>query len=304
LGLVNGPNTFSGTPSLTLLEADGTVIESYSYGINGPSFLYEATTTGQLYIDVAGDRSGEGRYVLSASAPTDDVGETTATAAAISGTSRQVQIDHFGDRDWISFDVSAGTNFEFSAFRADGSVIRDAAGAVIWEFPENLGATIRFEQGGTYYYDVGAGPDFAGTIFLNIAETPDLPDNATTNGVITTAAPVIGQIERWQEGDWYAFDVVAGQDYQIQMDWDVITSFSSGILSVISPEGQTIVERQLLDQDSPLDVTFSADQTETVYVSYYAIRLTYNRGCVQEANPGIASISISSICSGSRNSSA
>ena len=219
-----------------LYDSDGLFLDSnddYS-GSTASRLLWQASSSGQLYVAVAAYGSGVGTYTLTVTLSTivDDHGNDIddATAAAV-GVDVEGVIDYEGDSDYFRFtaeegrlyqiDVTLGTLPDSYLALRDSDDWRLAynndngdslASRVVWEAPAS----------GDYYLAVEArGWDgLVGSYTLTVSLSTIVDDHGNDIDDATAAAvgvDVEGVIDYEGDSDYFRFTAEEGQLYQIDV---------------------------------------------------------------------------------------
>ncbi|MBV6321540.1 DUF4214 domain-containing protein [Duganella violaceipulchra] len=190
---------------------------------------FTANATGDYYISVSGDQGST--YTLSATAPTDDVGATTAAAGELAvGGSVGGVLEHGGDRDWFAITMAAGATYAMSLKPAAGSALFDSADATTLNVVDAQGQvqaglevnrsaggsplSYRAAASGTYYIEVAAGQQTGGYVVSAALSAPDdVSDQPAGATRLESGIAFSGKLEVPIDKDVFKVAVVAGQYY-------------------------------------------------------------------------------------------
>ena len=242
------------------------------------TFAFEATETATFFVGVEALEFGQfltGDYEIAAAVIDDDFSASVNTTGVLAtdGTVTTGMIDFDGDADWLAIDVVAG---EFYTIVLDSDTffpfelllnLRDSFGDVIASGIDlngtNLTLMFTATETDTYYVDV-AGDEFAfdttGNYELVVIQD-DFSADVNTTGVLATDGTVTtGMIDLVGDADWFAIDVVAGEQYTVDLTGISISIFDVD-LSLYSSSGNFISGQSFADQ-----LIFTAAETGTVFI--------------------------------------
>ena len=194
--------------------------------------FFTADRYGDHYIAVGARGNKTGTYkLLVEEVRTDDYpdGEDGAVSA---GSWVRGEIEMPGDKDSFEMRLEAGRTYRIET---DGSPVagrqitsrlldlRDEQGNLITGYNREDSSRISFRPGedGVYTIEVGGSPDSVrntGSYKLSVQDITHADDNPVGSyGALTIGNGVTGEIERRGESDWFAFTLVAGALYQVDV---------------------------------------------------------------------------------------
>lgn len=271
--------------SLRLVTASG-VFKASNISTSNASpaeIAYTATATERLYLAASGWLSSQtGTYTVAASAVIDDYSNDASTKGLVTlGGSVTGTIGKTGDKDWFAFDMVAGTAYIFTLSGKDGG--GGTVGDPWLDLYSSTGAFLGFDS------DSGTGLDSqltytatstgrvylsasaygTGTYKLSAAEAPDdFRGNSTTTGTLTIGGSATGLIERDNDKDWFAVNVVAGQEYAFTVSGKSGTGGLAGsTVELFNAAGLSLGRDTGLSATDAAEVIYKATATETLYVS-------------------------------------
>lgn len=308
---LNGFDGGGGTlpdPYLRLMSATGTLLTSDDDGGPGLDSLitYTPTVTGRLYLMAGGFLSSDtGSYRLSASVnspSSDDYADTTATTGRVTvgGAATTGTIESSGDKDWFAVDLVAGNHYTFTLSGTDGGggtlanpilQLMYAGGTSTATAPDDdsgtgLDSQITYTSHltGRYYLSVGSSPTLptgTGSYRISATAIPDdqVSSTTTTGRVVVGSAGTTGTIEVPGDIDYFGVNVTAGNRYRFTLSG---VDGAGGTLPdpYLSVWSMLIGEMVAQDNDSgtgrDAQVTYTAPNTETLYLSVEALRASAN----------------------------
>ena len=185
--------------------------------------IWEAPDSGEYYIAVGGYESETGSYTLTASTIDDDHANAIegATHAAV-GDALQGSIEYEGDEDFFAFNAVEGETYQISVelgtlpdpwlmlYDTDHEELTyNQASYIVLEAPSS----------GEYYVAVWDNYYSTGTYTLTVSRVED--DHANSIEAATHAAAggaLQGSIEYEGDEDFFAFEAVEGETYQISVE--------------------------------------------------------------------------------------
>ena len=232
-----------------VFNADGTRVTDHSNYENRASSRISFTpeNAGVYYVAVGTFRDDKiGTYTLSVTQVSDDerglisddyAGGTDTTGTVTVGSSTTGNIETGGDRDWFAVTLDAGKVYRFDLEglpTGQGSLadpylhgIHDANGVRIADTTNDDDGTganslVFFapEDDGIYYVAAGtyAGHRL-GTYTLSVTQvTDDYTDGTGTTGKVAVGGSVTGNIDYWEDRDWFAVALEADQSYRIDVE--------------------------------------------------------------------------------------
>jgi Ca2+-binding RTX toxin-like protein len=212
-------------------------------------------------------------------------GDVTTTAELVVGTQTTSAIDFAGDRDWFRVELTDGQTYQIIAagtgpfvsaldttirlYNADGALITlDSDGGVF------DAAQLTFTAFGdqTFFVEVDASGSATGSYTLD-AEVFDRGVDAIANGI--SANPVIvvdgadgtGRIDYNTDEDWFAVELVAGQNYLFELNGTGVQSLNDAYLTIHAEDGAIITFND--DGGSGLNsrLVYQATSTGTYYLA-------------------------------------
>jgi len=271
--------------SLRLVTASG-VFKASDISTSNASpaeIAYTATATERLYLAASGWLTSQtGTYTVAASAVIDDYSNDTSTTGLVTlGGSITGTIGKTSDKDWFAFDMVAGIAYTFTLSGKDGG--GGTVGDPWLDLYSSTGAFLAFDS------DSGTGLDSqltytatstgrvylsawaygTGTYKLSAAEAPDdFRGNSTTTGTLTIGGSATGLIERDNDKDWFAVNVVAGQEYAFTVSGKSGTGGLAGsTVELFNASGLSLGRDTGLSATDAAEVIYKATATETLYVS-------------------------------------
>lgn len=237
------------------------------------------------------------RIVAGAAAPSDDFGNTPATAAVVAvGATVNGKIETVGDRDMFKLQLTAGKLYSFAMQGLDDSgriknmsmTFSDAGGTVydsVTVGPSNSYSFIPTASG-SYYVGANASTDGTGVLGYTFKASEAVDDFgssiATAGHIDIGGAPVRGTLDAGGgDRDWFAVSLVAGTSYLFALEgsasgWGTLSSGPTGLarLAIFDAAGNEVVqdspEHSYLSNASVLP--FVASATGTYYLGVSAVR--------------------------------
>ena len=195
----------------------------------------------------------------------DDYTATTATTGTISSNgSVKAEIEKPGDVDWFkttleldkeyridqrtrreTFADSAGPPDIKGIFDANGDKISGTKGHDTDPIDLRHGSRVYFQPSETATYYIAAGSHNKGKYLLELTEVPlDVPGSTATTATVADTLPATGEVHKAHERDWYKFDAVAGQTYEIDLvsqgAWLHHGTYDPYLVGVYNPSGSFI----------------------------------------------------------------
>ena len=218
----------------TLYDAGEAVLASNDdYEDTGASrIVWEAPSTGEYYVVVAGYGANTGSYTFTVTASdiVDDHANAISDATAVTlGEPAQGALDYGNDADVFVFQAVAGQLYQidvaldtladsvttlygtdefllaFSSDRADSATWR-----IIWEAPST----------GEHYLEITGFGTNTGSYTVTVAVSDIVDDHANANAlatVVTVGEPVPGALDYTDDADVFVFQAEAGEIYQIDV---------------------------------------------------------------------------------------
>ncbi|ARE40618.1 MSHA pilin protein MshA [Rhodovulum sp. P5] len=300
---LEGSGTYGGSLDDPLIEGIYNASGSYISGTynddggQGYNALVDFTpsASGTYYIAAAAYSTGTGTYTLSVTSngQLDDYAADTGTTGVVSASGLATgTIDYEGDEDWFAISVNAGETYNISLLGSysNGGTLADPYLRGVYDSYGNLldGSSnddsgigldsevkLTFATGGTYYVSAGAYGSNTGSYTL-ILETQDAhddySDNTSTTGTVSVNGTVSGNIETAHDQDWFAVNLVAGEDYII----DLVGATGGGgtladpyLRGIYTAAGELISDTENDDTGTVRDsqVKFTATVSGTHYIA-------------------------------------
>ena len=273
---------------LNLRDSVGDVIAS-GVDLNGMNNIltFTASEAGTFFVDVGVSdfAFNTGDYELIALQDDFSADVNTTGVLETDGTVTTGTIEIAGDADWFAIDLVAGgvysivlssdTIFPFDIFLN----LRDSSGGLVTSGSfDGINNTLDFtaSETGTFFVDVGVS-DFAFNtgeynLTANIIED-DFNADVNTTGVLTAdGAVTTGAIDFAGDSDWFAIDVVAGEQYIIDLTGVSISQFDIE-LGLYSSSGNFVSGATSSDQ-----LIFTAAETGTVFIEAAGLEFTNSTG--------------------------
>ena len=218
----------------------GTTDDNGGVGLNSRIY-FTAEDAGAYYVAAGANGSREGAYRLSVADVTDGVPDdfeagTGTTGVVAVGGSATGEIETFGDRDWFAVELAAGRTYRIDLEGSQTGAgtlsnpylrgVHDANGVLIPgttadDDGEGTNSRVFFtaEDAGTYYVAAGAWSDREGTYTLSVTEVmDDFAAGTETTGTVEVGGSATGEIEYYDDRDWFAVELDAGRTYQIDLE--------------------------------------------------------------------------------------
>ena len=213
-------------------------VPSYTTGSGALHATLTAATAGEYSVVVYGTTYSGGLvthspYTLSAAAaPTDEYGDTPATAAAMTvGSTVHGTLQSSHDVDMFQPLLQAGTTYTFSLQPDDMQVpgsssqmlqVTDASGQVLATSYYSAPGKLTFTPATTGNYFVAASDSYLGVASMAYSLSSGLaPDdvgaNAAQAGALPIGGKVDGNLETAGDRDWFAVDLDAGSTYWFKL---------------------------------------------------------------------------------------
>ena len=270
--------------TLTLLGTDGTtVLASNDNFFNGnpAAFIYwTAPATGKYHLQVA---SAGGQYLgtYEAAVSIDDFGDYAGVAGPVavsSSTAGAIEIKF--DSDWFSFTATAG---KWYRFQADAAGLADPFLALFSSTQlltsndnyQGSNATIFWQapSSATYFLKV-TGHSGSGGYQLGVTElVDDHGDDAANATLVSVPSNTAGNLERPNDADWFAFDVVADNRYRIE---GLLNSLADSVLKLYAADGATKIGENDDYRGPGSRIDFTAGSTGRLYASITSRNSSYD----------------------------
>ena len=243
-----GAGRFQGTIPISAAEVS---VQDGMLNVAGPELIH---------VDYQDQDDGTGATVIttdSARVIEDDFADDAEGAQVIAADETiRGEIELSGDVDWFQFESETGRAYEVSVLlngSLDDSVVAILAedGEMVLGFDDDsgrgLGSKVTFvpAAGGTNFIEVAGFGASVGTYDLLVEEV-DLPDDDHANGAASATEVSIpsrarGNLESPTDVDWFAFDAVAGTNYQIDVNLSRGT-LDDSLLRLFDTDGRTELE--------------------------------------------------------------
>ena len=233
----------------------GTTDDDGGQGFNSRvEFL--APETGTYYISAGAYTNRTGSYRLSVRETEDDVPAAVDTAAAVAvGGSAAGVVDFGADTDWFAVSLVAGRHYRIhlegvstgrgtlddprlhGIYDAAGNPVEDTGAADNSGAANNNGAgeimgadddsgegynsrvDFTAPETAVYYIAAGGHATHTGSYRLSVAEVADdHPATTATTGAVAPGGSVSGEIESPGDADWFVVELVAGEEYRIDLE--------------------------------------------------------------------------------------
>ncbi len=251
-----------------------------------------APESGTYYISAGAYSNRTGSYRVSVMEVADDYPAAVDTGAAVTvGVPVGGTVDYGGDVDWFAVTLVAGRHYRIdlegtSTGQGDLedpslSGIYNSAGDPVAGVGDNddggAGYNSRLEftapESATYYIAAAAHAAHTGSYRLSVAEVvDDYPASTITGAVVTVGGSATGDIEGPGDGDWFAVELVEGQEYRIDLEgWRTSagTLEDPNLLGVYDDEGILFEGTANDDGGEGLNsrASFEAPETGTYYIA-------------------------------------
>ena len=215
----------------------GTVDDDGGAGLNS-RLEFLAPESGAYYIAAGAYSNRTGSYRLSVEELADDHPAAVDTAAlvAVDGSSTGA-VDYGGDVDWFAVELVAGRHYRIDLagtstgqgsledprlngiFDADGNPVEGVGSDD--DGGQGYNSRLEFSAPGTatYYIAAGAHATHTGSYRLSVEEVADdYPATTATGAVVQIGGSATGEIEAPGDTDWFAVELIAGREYQIDLE--------------------------------------------------------------------------------------
>ena len=237
--------------------------------------------------------------VSAGSTASDDYPANITTSGSVAaGGSATGALESAGDQDWFSVSLAADKTYQIDLKGASSSSgtlpdpyllgIHDALGDKVASTADDDGgllfnSRVRFvpTQTGTYYVNVGSfWESTTGTYELSVADVTgeplpaapadDYAANTSTSGTVKAGGPAFGELEVFEDRDWFAVELVTGKTYQFDLQGSITgdgTLTDPFLRGIRDSSGQSI-PRTANDDGVGLNsrVTYTAADSGTHYV--------------------------------------
>ncbi|MBI5523553.1 MAG: S8 family serine peptidase, partial [Desulfarculus sp.] len=235
---LEGSATSQGTladPYLYFYNSAGSLLGQADGGGTGPNarLTYLAATGGAFYLGAGASGDGDtGTYRLAASVVDDYAGDATTTGLLAVGGNISGAIETSADRDWFSIALNAGSQYVFDlegsatgrGTLSDPYLYLYTAGGSLITFDDDTGVgynsqiTYRAGVSATFYLGAGAYADgLTGTYRLAATLNDDYAGDTSTPTSLAAGGSLTGNIERAGDRDWFRVTLLAGSNYQFDL---------------------------------------------------------------------------------------
>ena len=214
--------------NLTLRDEFGFFVEFASRDFNAGEnvLITQVDENGTFYVEVGSFTSTFLDYTLTATVTQDDFSDDTSTTGVLTvGGTATGTIDFRDDSDWFAIELTAG---EIVRIASDGSfdtnlILRDEAENFITfgdiDFNTNEAFLLaEVEESGTFYVEVEG---FTSTLDYTLTATlieDDFTNDTSTTGVLEVGGTATGTIDFFDDSDWFAIELTAGETTLITTD--------------------------------------------------------------------------------------
>ena len=244
-GFFTAAGTLSVPDMQGIYDANGVLIVDITDGSEGAGYnsrvYFTAEEDATYYVAAGGYGRVVGTYTLSVTDTTDgdpddfEAGTGTSGAVEVDGSATG-DIEIFGDRDWFAVTLEAGGIYRIkldfenrfaTLYEPYVRGIHDANGILIDGTEDNKGGTgyatsrvyFTAEEAGAYYVAVGSDSDWEGAYTLSVTEIPDdFAAGTDTAGAVEVGGSETGEIEYYDDRDWFAVTLEAGRTYRIDLE--------------------------------------------------------------------------------------
>ena len=166
----------------------------------------------------------------------DDYASDTSTTGRLEvGSTVTGNLEEYGDSDWFAITLEAGATYQFDQIGPYDAFLylRDSSGNVITYDDQSGGnndALLIYTatESGTYYLDATAYADsFTGSYVLGSSlisdggVDDDYAGDTSTTGSLTVGGSVNGNLETYEDSDWFAINLQANTSYLFEIDSDM-----------------------------------------------------------------------------------
>ncbi len=287
-------------PLLTVYDSNGNALASDDDTGEGrnPLLEFTAPSDGTYYISATGDSGSTGTYRISLESLEDD--EPTAsvdTAATIDvGGTYEGDAELQDDEDWIAVELEAGQLYRIGIEGRDTEpytlfdpllTVYDSNGNALAsddDTGEGRNPLLDFTapSDGTYYISATGDSGSTGTYRISLE---NIADDEPTASVFTAATVDVdstyeGELEQEGDEDWIAVELVAGQEYQIDLPEEdhADVTINDPYLVIYDADGVELETDDNGGEDSGSRIIFTAETSGTYYISasdYYDDAGTY-----------------------------
>jgi hypothetical protein len=210
------------TITVYLYDTDGTTY--LKYGVYGLSWTCPTGGSGTYYISLQYSYKYKGTYSITVDTYADDYANSYegATPATVGGAAVDGEMEVKYDEDWFSFDALEDTSYslELSASSIFAYItVYDTNGTTyLTSNSRGLGWTCPTGASGTYYFRI-TGSDETGSYSVTLdTYTDDHGNDYTTATSVAVGSLTSGEIDVYNDYDWFSFDALEGTSYAIDLE--------------------------------------------------------------------------------------
>lgn len=187
-------------------------------------------------------------------------------------------IETVGDTDWLGLDVEAGKSYIVDLHPAYDAapgphlvsaqtVLRDPAGEEIARHLHASGRRYFFtaEADGRMFIEIAGRNNGTGSYELLVAEGTDIPNDASTDAVLSAPSPVESSLDFAGDEDWIRLDAVAGEGYQITLDGGPSSILYANI-DVVTATGEVIASYAQHNSVWKYTFLYETEETGSVFI--------------------------------------
>ena len=239
---------------MSIYDGNGDIFTS-----TNPDEAVEFAAGGTYYVTL--DTSFVSTYTLSASTPlTDDfAGDITTTGTLAVGGTATGNIDYANDSDWFAITVAAGENVLVANDAFNILTLYDSLGNFVAS--DNGFGELTITSGGDYFVAIEAFTPGSYTLTAT-AFTDDYAGDATTTGAVALGGTSNGTIEVTGDSDWFAIEVVAGEQYTVTA---ASTDLFGPTVQLFDSAGSFLGGTVVTNNDGVFTVNYTANATGTIF---------------------------------------
>jgi hypothetical protein len=265
---------------VALFDATGTAVpaSATTNAGNSSGLLFTPAADGTWFAAVSGETGADGG-AFRLNLYTDQIAgdtTTTATVANVINGSGSGRILVGGDQDWHRMSLTAGQTYLIEVAGADGfdpaiMSLYDDTGAAI--AGTAAGDVLRFTAGrsGDFFLGLGAEDGISGGNYQFTVRNDDFGTTPASAGRVAVGGAATGVIETYNDTDWFAVDLVAGERYSVDLKGSPSGDGTLGdpyLRGIYNPAG-TLIPGTFNDDYNSLNshVAFTAATTGTYHVT-------------------------------------